>query len=79
MVRSNRRPGWRVFFRHSIGMLGVGKADFTHGNLKVFVNLALNVNPGGVGEDGRVSSNGFEFGGVVNILNKVSSVVRALL
>ena len=70
--------GW-VLFDPSVGMFGIGKTNFPHGDFERGVNFSVNVDPGGIGEDGGVFFDGGELGGIVDVFDEIAGVVAALL
>ena len=70
--------GW-ILFDVAILMFGIGKANFAHGHLDGVVQFSIDIDAGGVGENGGVFGDGIEFGGVVDVFDKVACVVATLL
>lgn len=68
-----------VLLDSSILVLGIGESDLTHGDFDAVVYFTLHINPGGVGELGRVFLNGGEFFGVVDVLDEVAGIVGTLV
>ena len=68
-----------VFFHHSVGMGGFVLADFAHGDSKLGMNVAFDVDSGGVGKIGGIFLDGFDLGGVIDVLDEVSGVVGTLM